>query len=276
MLRLECPSRGLGSGDHVGPCGVMPKTPDDAACGADAAAADLLRDDRDRPFVDHCGPDHLEHRVAGAFPLGRPVVLPLLVIAHGGGDMRRPWIVALAAVADALEESCCQAAFDRYGEHRKGYLLSGLQFNGADLARFHERTQWRLIAFHADDGLAGSGITGCGFARLGLDFADLAQHEERQRCRLSAAHGPLTCLPVRCGMAEVTNELLTKLLEQIRDEQRALRNEMRRLAENQMDTTRAIRALRDELELMIRTEIGGLFAHLETRLEARIAERLKD
>ena len=77
-------------------------------------------------------------------------------------------------------------------------------------------------------------------------------------------------------MAEVTNELLTKLLEQIRDEQRALRNEMRRLAENQMDTTRAIRALRDELELMIRTEIGGLFAHLETRLENRIAERLKD
>jgi len=77
-------------------------------------------------------------------------------------------------------------------------------------------------------------------------------------------------------MAEVTNELLTKLLEQIRDEQRALRNEMRRLAENQMDTTRAIRALRDELELMIRTEFGGLFAHLARRLEARIAERLKD
>jgi hypothetical protein len=77
-------------------------------------------------------------------------------------------------------------------------------------------------------------------------------------------------------MAEVTSELLVKLLEQIRDEQRALRNEMRRLAENQMDTTRAIRALRDELELMIRTEIGGLFAHLETRLENRIAERLKD
>jgi hypothetical protein len=77
-------------------------------------------------------------------------------------------------------------------------------------------------------------------------------------------------------MAEVTNELLSKLLEQIRDEQRALRNEMRRLAENQMDTTRSIRALRDDLELMIRTEIGGLFAHLETRLENRIAERLKD
>ena len=63
-------------------------------------------------------------------------------------------------------------------------------------------------------------------------------------------------------------------LDHMHDEQRAMRNEMRRLTENQMDTTRAIRALRDDLELMIRTEIGGLFAHLETRLEARIAERL--
>jgi hypothetical protein len=84
-------------------------------------------------------------------------------------------------------------------------------------------------------------------------------------------------------MAEVTLEFISEQLKRVldeqaslRDEQRAIRNEMRRLAENQMDTTRSIRALRDELELMIRTEIGGLFAHLETRLEKRIAEQLKE
>jgi len=67
--------------------------------------------------------------------------------------------------------------------------------------------------------------------------------------------------------------------DQILDELRALRNEMRRLAENQMLTSRAVNnvrdslnSLRDDLELMIRTEIGGLFAHLETRLEQRIDE----
>ncbi len=72
-------------------------------------------------------------------------------------------------------------------------------------------------------------------------------------------------------------ETLAQILDgqrKLLDEQRAMRNEMRRLAENQLDTTRSIRALRDDLELMIRTEIGGLFAHLETRLEHRIAEQL--
>jgi hypothetical protein len=54
------------------------------------------------------------------------------------------------------------------------------------------------------------------------------------------------------------------------DELRAIRAEMRRLSENQMFTSRAITALRHDLELMIRTEIGGLFAHLATWLEQRI------
>jgi hypothetical protein len=65
------------------------------------------------------------------------------------------------------------------------------------------------------------------------------------------------------------------------DEQSGLRNEMRRMAENQLIAGRSlegvrntISGLRDDLELMIRTEIGGLFAHLETRLENRIAEQL--
>jgi hypothetical protein len=53
-------------------------------------------------------------------------------------------------------------------------------------------------------------------------------------------------------------------------ELRAMRLEQRRLAENQMMTNRTISSLREGLELMIRIEIGGLFAHLETRLEQRI------
>jgi len=72
-------------------------------------------------------------------------------------------------------------------------------------------------------------------------------------------------------------------LDRMHDEQRSTRNEIGRLNQNQMDTARSIRdtirainSLRTDLELMIRTEIGGLFAHLETRLEARIAERLED
>ena len=64
-------------------------------------------------------------------------------------------------------------------------------------------------------------------------------------------------------------------LDRIHDEQRSMRQEMQRLAQNQMDTNRTINMLRTDLELMIRTEIGGLFAHLETRLEHRIAEQLE-
>jgi len=80
---------------------------------------------------------------------------------------------------------------------------------------------------------------------------------------------------------EATNIVLEQL-KRIHEEQRAMRNEMRRMAENQMIAARALESvrnsiggLRDDLELMIRIEIGGLFAHLETRLENRIAERLE-
>ena len=82
-------------------------------------------------------------------------------------------------------------------------------------------------------------------------------------------------------MAEVTLDLLFELTKRVHDEQRALHNEMRRLAENQLLQARSLEGvrnsiggLRDDLELMLRTEIGGLFAHLETRLENRIAEQL--
>jgi len=83
-------------------------------------------------------------------------------------------------------------------------------------------------------------------------------------------------------MAEVTLEFIAEQLKRVLDEQASMRNELGRLNQNQMDTARSIRdtirainSLRTDLELMIRTEIGGLFAHLETRLEHRIAEQLE-
>lgn len=77
-------------------------------------------------------------------------------------------------------------------------------------------------------------------------------------------------------------DAMDERLDRIHDEQRSMRNEIGRLNQNQMDTARsimdtirAINSLRTDLELLIRTEIGGLFAHLETRLEQRIDERMK-
>jgi len=82
-------------------------------------------------------------------------------------------------------------------------------------------------------------------------------------------------------MTEVTLEFIAEQLKRVLDEQASMRNELGRLNQNQMDTARSIRdtirainSLRTDLELMIRTELGGLFAHLETRLENRIAEQL--
>jgi len=89
-------------------------------------------------------------------------------------------------------------------------------------------------------------------------------------------------------MPEVTLEFIAEQLKRVLDEQQAMRHEMRRLAENQVSTARAVEnsrdnteslrrtveAMREDMRLMIRTEIGGLFAHLETRLENRIAEQL--
>ena len=84
-------------------------------------------------------------------------------------------------------------------------------------------------------------------------------------------------------MAEVTLEFIAEQQARILDELRAQRVEMRRLAENQQMTSQSINSLRDttnalrnDLELMIRTEIGGLFAHLETRLERRIDDALRE
>jgi hypothetical protein len=65
-------------------------------------------------------------------------------------------------------------------------------------------------------------------------------------------------------MADMTLEFIGEQMARVLDELRAIRNEQRRLSENQMLSARAINSLRDDLELMIRTEIG------ETRLEQRI------
>jgi hypothetical protein len=75
-------------------------------------------------------------------------------------------------------------------------------------------------------------------------------------------------------MAETTLEFIGEQLARMLTEQQAMRAEMRRLSENQLMTARSVSALRDDLELMIKVEIGGLFAHLETRLENRIEDIL--
>ena len=74
-------------------------------------------------------------------------------------------------------------------------------------------------------------------------------------------------------LLEGQRDILTRL-DRMHTELEAQRNELRRLAENQMDGNRALRGMRDDINLMVRTEIGGLFAHLETRLENWIAEQL--
>jgi cell division protein FtsB len=71
-------------------------------------------------------------------------------------------------------------------------------------------------------------------------------------------------------MDEIILREIQQQLKAVLDEQRAQRLELRRLSENQMQMARNIHSLRDELELMIKVEIGGLFAHLETRLERYI------
>jgi hypothetical protein len=77
------------------------------------------------------------------------------------------------------------------------------------------------------------------------------------------------------AMTEITLEFISKQIARIYDELRVLRQEQRRLSENQMLTIRAINSLRHDLELTILTEIGGLFVHLETRLEQCIEESMK-
>jgi hypothetical protein len=84
-------------------------------------------------------------------------------------------------------------------------------------------------------------------------------------------------------MAEEPENLMLHLLKEIRDEQKAMRVEMRRLAEVQAGQSRTMVSIleaqnhfRDDVVTMVRAEIGGLFAHLETRMENLIASEIRD
>ena len=88
------------------------------------------------------------------------------------------------------------------------------------------------------------------------------------------------------SMVDDTENHTLKVLRQLRREQadtasslaRLIRNSEERLA-HQISTTeerlnRQMATLRDDLETTIKMEIGGALAHLETRLEDRMDERL--
>lgn len=78
-------------------------------------------------------------------------------------------------------------------------------------------------------------------------------------------------------MAEVDLTLLTKLAEQTLSEVRQLRKEVadvRTLALQSTEFTRRmerrVNELKDDLELMLKSELMGQLTHVETRLEASI------
>ena len=62
----------------------------------------------------------------------------------------------------------------------------------------------------------------------------------------------------------------------LRDEQYAMRNEQRRMADVLIGLSRSIEHIREDLVAMLKAEIGGLFTHLETRLERRIAAEIEE
>jgi hypothetical protein len=68
---------------------------------------------------------------------------------------------------------------------------------------------------------------------------------------------------------------LDRKLDAVMDEQRALRNDYRRTAETLVGLARTIDHMREDLVAMLKAEISGLFAHLETRLEHRIDKEIE-
>lgn len=80
---------------------------------------------------------------------------------------------------------------------------------------------------------------------------------------------------------EITYELFTRRFEQLNEMHRELRADIRALGESMLQLSRQVSNLdrrisdvKDELEGTIRMEMGGAFAHLETRLEHLIERRL--
>ncbi len=82
---------------------------------------------------------------------------------------------------------------------------------------------------------------------------------------------------------EITYELFARRFEQLNEMHRELRADIRALGESMLQLSRQVSNLdrrisdvKDELEGTIKMEMGGAFAHLETRLEHLIERRLTE
>lgn len=80
-------------------------------------------------------------------------------------------------------------------------------------------------------------------------------------------------------MSEVSLDFLSRKFDQLIDQQRQLRDDMRQVLENQVLAQRTVTNLdrrlsdvKDELELTIKMEIGGRLANAETRIEGQTKE----
>jgi phage shock protein A len=78
-------------------------------------------------------------------------------------------------------------------------------------------------------------------------------------------------------MADVDLTLLTKLAEQTLSEVRQLRKEVADVRTHTLQTSdysrrmeRRVNELKDDLELMLKSELMGQLTHVETRIEASI------
>jgi chromosome segregation ATPase len=80
-------------------------------------------------------------------------------------------------------------------------------------------------------------------------------------------------------MTEVTLEVLGRLMERNLTEQAALRSDLREvrslalaLSEQGRRVERRVEELRDDLELMLKTELMGRLGHFEAQIERRLED----
>jgi chromosome segregation ATPase len=80
-------------------------------------------------------------------------------------------------------------------------------------------------------------------------------------------------------MTEVTLEMLGRLMERNLTEQAALRSDLREvrslalaLSEQGRRVERRVEELRDDLELMLKTELMGRLGHFEAQIERRLED----
>lgn len=83
-------------------------------------------------------------------------------------------------------------------------------------------------------------------------------------------------------MVEINLEFLAQQQKRILDELRVMREQqeatrfdLRRNSETLVGLSRVLDHMRDDLVSMLKAEIGGLFAHLETRLEHHINREIE-